>query len=150
MKTVLTIKWIILVLFLAGCSSTGSSKMAADPNASGTIMIDETQVMVMVGGSYGKGSVNVNGQTYPFKIDGLKLGGVGVHKLHITGNVYNLKNVADIEGTYFSAEAALTVVKGAGGFWMKNTRGVSLHLKVSGEGAALGLGMEGVEIKLLN
>lgn len=150
MKTVLTIKWIILVLFLAGCSSTGSSKMDVDPNASGSLMIDETQVMVMVGGSFGTGSLNVEGQSYRFKIDGLKLGGVGVHKLHITGNVYNMNNVADFQGTYFSAEAALTVVKGAGGFWMKNTKGVSLHLKVKSEGAALGLGAEGVKIKLLN
>ncbi len=75
---------------------------------------------------------------------------MAVHKLHITGNVYHLKKVRDFQGIYFSAKASVTLVKGAGGIWMKNSKGVTLYLKVSGEGEALGLGVEGVSINLMN
>jgi hypothetical protein len=139
------------VLFLIGWSSmiTASDTMAANSDASGSLIIDETQVMLLIGGSYGKGVLSVGGKSYPFKIDGMKVGGLGVHKLHITGYVYHLKNIADFEGGYFSAEAAITVIKGKGGFWMKNANGVTIHIKVDGDGAALGLGLEGVTITLL-
>jgi hypothetical protein len=74
----------------------------------------------------------------------VKLGGIGIEDLKFTGNVYNLTKLEDFDGDYFSAEASAALVKGKGGFWMKNDKGVSIHLSGSSEGAALGLGAEGV------
>lgn len=140
-----------LLLLSTGCSSKSdqqASTPANDPAASGTVVIDETQAMLIVGGSYGGGTLNFQGQTHKFKAKGLKLGGVGVHKMHLTGDVYKLNNLADFSGTYFVAEAGITVVKGAGGFWLKNTKGVTLHLKSSNEGLALAVGVEGLHLSM--
>ena len=46
---------------------------------------------------------------------------MGIHKLHLTGNVYDLNDVADFPGVYFAAQA--------GAIWLKNSKGVSLRLK---------------------
>jgi hypothetical protein len=55
---------------------------------------------------------------------------------------------ADFAGTYFVAEAGITVVKGKGGFWFKNDKGVTLHMKASAEGVALSIGVEGFKITM--
>ncbi len=80
----------------------------------------------------------------------MKLGGVGVHKINFTGNVYNLKKIKDFSGAYFSVEAGIILAKGRGGFWMKNGNGVSIHMSGSADGLVLGLGAEGAEMKLEN
>ena len=138
-----------LLIGVAACSTTGSKDTAKshDEMASGTLKIDETQVMFIVGGDMGSGTLNFQGKTHTFKTGGLKLGGIGIHKVHLTGDVYKLNNVADFAGTYFVAEAGITVIKGAGGFWFKNSKGVTLHLKASAEGVALAIGVEGLKIK---
>ena len=139
-----------LLIGVAACSTTGSKDTAKshDEMASGTLKIDETQVMFIVGGDMGSGTLNFQGKTHTFKTGGLKLGGIGIHKVHLTGDVYKLNNVADFAGTYFVAEAGITVIKGAGGFWFKNSKGVTLHLKASAEGVALAIGVEGLKITM--
>jgi len=150
MKYAQTLKWVLLTLFIAGCSSTGTEKMETmDPNADGYVTIDETQVMLILGGSHGTGTLKYKDAEHKFKLNGVKLGGVGYENLKFTGNVYNLTKLEDFDGDYFSAEAAFAVVKGKGGFWMKNSKGVSIHLSGGSEGAALGLGAEGVGISLV-
>ena len=140
-----------LLIGVAACSTSSGSKGTAtshDEMASGTIKIDETQVMFIVGGDLGAGTLNFQGKSYTFKTGGLKIGGIGAHRVHLTGDVYKLDNVADFAGTYFVAEAGITVIKGKGGFWLKNSKGVTLHLKASAEGAALDIGVEGLKITM--
>jgi len=148
MKIAQKITWLLMFLLVTACSSK-FTMMEKDPNASGQVKIDETQVMLIVGGSEGKGLLTMKGQVTAFKVAGLKLGGFGIEKLEMTGNVYNLNKLEDFAGTYFEAEAAATPVKGVGGVWMKNSQGVWMHLKGSSEGLALGLGISGVDITLL-
>lgn len=146
-RFVLFVLSVFLMIGLAACS-TKSPTASHDANASGTIEIDETQVMLIVGGTYGSGSLNFQDQVYPFKIKGLKLGGVGIHKVVLKGDVYKLNNIKDFSGTYFAAEAGLTVIKGKGGFWLKNSNGVTLHLTSTNEGLALAVGVEGLKIEI--
>ena len=134
--------WVMLVMPLILMANA----QAHTPD--GTVVIDETQMMLLLGGSFGGGTVIVGDDSYSFKANGLKLGGVGVHKVHLTGSVYDLDDIKDFAGVYFAAEAGATVVKGIGGFWLKNKRGVTLHLKVSAKGLALALGLEGLKITM--
>ena len=121
--------------------------LAEDSQPSGTIKIDQTQVELILGGDIGKGHLSTGGMKYSFKTGGLKLGGIGVHRDHLVGDVYGSNEAADVAGTYFEAEAGITVAKGKGGMWMKNSKGVSLHLKsASDTGLALSLGVEGFKI----
>jgi hypothetical protein len=140
-----------LLIGVAACSTSSGSKgttASHDETASGTIKIDETQVMFIVGGDLGAGTLQFKGKAYTFKTGGLKIGGIGVHRVHLTGDVYKLDNVDDFAGIYFVAEAGITVIKGKGGFWLENSKGVTLHLKASAEGVALDIGVEGLEIKM--
>jgi hypothetical protein len=148
MKIAQKITWLLMFLLVSACSTT-STTMAVDPNASAQVKINETEVVLMVGGADGKGLLDMKGEVWAFKIAGVKVGGFGIDKIHLTGNVYNLNKVEDFAGTYFEAEAGVTVVKGAGGSWMKNDKGVSIHLSGNTDGLALGIGVEGVEITML-
>ena len=123
--------------------------MAGDKVPSGTVVIDETQVVLLIGGDIGGGTLvmHSNGETRKFKIKGVKLGGAGVEKMHLTGEVYDLAATDKFAGTYFVAEAGAAVVKGVGGLWLKNAHGVVMHLKASAEGLALAVGVEGLEVK---
>jgi hypothetical protein len=122
--------------------------MAGDDKPAGTLVIDETQVMLLVGGDIGGGTLLLGDKSYSFKTGGVKLGGVGVHKVHLVGDVYHLKNVADFPGVYVTAEAGITVIKGVGGMWLRNDHGVVIHLKASADGLALSLGAEGLKISM--
>jgi hypothetical protein len=127
-----------------------NAAMAEEKTPSGTITIDETQVMWIVGGDIGGGTLEFHDQSYEFRIDGLKLGGFGVHKVKLTGEVYDLDDVADFAGVYAAAEAGFTVGDaGKGDFWLKNDKGVKLRLKSpASEGIALDLGVEGLDIRM--
>ena len=43
------------------------------------------------------------------KTGGLRIGGVGIYKVHLVGDVYDLKDVADFSGIYLAAEAGITL-----------------------------------------
>jgi hypothetical protein len=120
---------------------------AEDAQPSGTIVIDQTQVELILGGDLGKGHLSTGGVNYTFKTGGLKLGGVGIHTEHLIGHAYHMTSAADFEGIYFEAEAGITVAKGKGGNWMKNSKGVTIHLRSADDsGVALSVGVEGLKI----
>ena len=123
---------------------------ATDEAPSATVVIDETQVMLLIGGDAGHGTLVPHFTTgaRSFSVKGVKLGGVGIHKMHMTGNVYKLSKVSDFEGVYFVAEAGITLAKGKGGLWLENDQGVVMHLKSGAEGVALSIGVEGLKVKL--
>ena len=136
--------WMIATMMLVA----GNHVLADDQTPSGKIVIDETQVMVLLGGSMGGGTLLLGDDSYSFKTGGLKLGGVGVQKVHITGDVYNLEKVTDFPGTYVQVEAGATIVKGKGGLLLKNKKGVTLHLKSNTEGLALSLSAGDLKISM--
>jgi hypothetical protein len=137
--------WLLLVPILL---SAGIA-LAEDKTPSGTIVIDETQVMWVVGGDIGGGTLNFQGASYKFKTDGLKLGGFGVHKVKLSGDVYDLENADDFAGVYGVAEAGVTLGNASkGDTVMKNDKGVVLHLKSAAQGIALDLGVEGMKVTM--
>ena len=136
--------WVITLLMMVAVSTA----LAEEEKPSATLVIDETQVMALIGGSMGGGTLLLGDDSYSFKTGGLKLGGVGVQSVHVTGDVYHLNKVKDFSGTYIELEAGATLVKGSGGLWMKNGKGVTLHLKSKGEGLALSLSAGGLKITL--
>lgn len=136
--------WILTMLMLMA----GSQVSAEDIKPSGKLVIDETQVMALIGGSMGGGTLLLDDDSHSFKTGGLKLGGVGVQSVHVTGDVYHLKKLKDFAGTYIQLEAGATLSRGGGGLWMKNSKGVTLHMKSKGEGLALSLSAGGLKITL--
>ncbi|MGD8842434.1 MAG: hypothetical protein PVJ83_03075 [Gammaproteobacteria bacterium] len=140
----LFVKSFLLALLLTGVAMAGENN-----KPDGTIVIDETQIMWVVGGDIGGGTLHFQGKSYKFKTDGLKLGGFGIQKVKLTGDVYHLGDISDFPGIYGVAEAGGTWAKlNKGDFVMKNDKGVVLHLKSGAEGFALDLGVEGLKITL--
>jgi len=136
-----------LITMAAVLLLTAGNPLTAADEPDATISIDETQVMALLGGTMGGGTLLLDGESHSFKTGGLSLGAsVGVHKIHITGNVYHLDSLKDFPGTYAEAEASAAVVKGSGGLWLVNKHGVTLHLTSSNKGLALSLAAEGLKI----
>ena len=84
-----------------------SNATAQEPaNHSGTLTVTATSAALGVGWSWGKGSVTLlNGKQYHFKVSGLDVVAVGFKQATAVGNVYNLKNIKDFEGTYVAADS---------------------------------------------
>jgi len=135
--------WLLLVLLSA------SMAVAEEKTPSGTIVIDETQVMWIVGGDIGGGTLQYQGKSYKFRTGGLKLGGFGIHKVKLAGDVYDLESMDDFPGIYGVAEAGVTLGNASkGDVVMKNDKGVIIHLKSGAQGIALDLGVEGMKVTL--
>jgi hypothetical protein len=128
-----------------------ASAMAADAKKpDGTVKLSEGSMALGIGWSWGHGTLHFQGKTHKFKVDGLSVGEVGVTKAQATGNVYNLKNLADFDGVYAAAAAGATAGKGVGVTVVTNDKGVQLSIKSTTKGASLKLAAEGLKIKLEN
>ena len=69
---------------------------AKKPDA--TLKLSEGSVGAGIGWSWGKGVLTYKGKTYPFKVEGLSVGELGITKAEATGNVYDLKKLEDFSG----------------------------------------------------
>ena len=146
---------LFIIALVFGCASSKSSKTAETDAQqkpteapSGTIHLESTQVMAILGGAWGHGTLGYNGKTYKFKASGMGAGGVGIHTISATGNVYYLKDIADFPGKYSDLRAGITVGKGVGGYYVSNDKGVVLELNTHAEGVALSIGVDGLTIQM--
>ena len=93
-----------------------------------TLKLTEGQVGLGIGWSWGKGTQNYKRKKYPFKVDGLSMGNVGITKAEAEGKVYNLKKLSDFGGNYVAATAEATLAVGAGATALQNDKNVVNHL----------------------
>ena len=142
-------KKLVSLMFVSTLLLT-STAFASDPVKSGTVVIDETQVSLILGGDMGGGVVVMGDESRSFKTTGIKLGGIGIHKLHLVGSVYDLKKMEDFAGVYATFQLGATLgYADKNALWLKNTKGVKINLKSSGgEGVALAIGVEGLKITM--
>ena len=125
------------------------AQSAPPPKPSGGINIHQVQVAFIGSGAVGGGTLHFRGRSYPFKLGGLGIGGIGVSTLDATGTVYNLRRLQDFEGVYGQAQVGWAVgEQGKGEMWLQNGNGVYLRLKARCEGLALSLGADGMVVRL--
>ena len=148
---------LFIIAMVIGCASSKSSTTTATGAGqkpteapSATIHLEEWHVMAMLGGDWGHGTLGYNGKTYKFKATGMGAGGVGVQKISATGEVYHLKDIADFPESTVSSGPALMLGKGAGGYYIRNDKGVLIKLKTHDEGVALSVGVEGMTFQLVD
>jgi len=133
-------------LILAG-SALGFSNIAAA--ADGKIELVLYKAGFIVGGSGGSGTLIFQGKEYPLSIGGVSLGAtIGVSKAELVGEVLNLKNVSDIEGTYTAGQASVAVAGGAKVAELKNSKGVVLKVKGKQIGLEFALDLSGMQLSL--
>ncbi len=115
---------------------------------SGTVSIELKGVAAGIGVSWGSGTLYFQGRTYPFKVDGLSVGDVGLARIDATGKVYNLKNVGDFAGNYGAVGAGVAVAAGMSGLTMQNQQGVMIDLTATQSGIKLNIGPQGLTITM--
>jgi hypothetical protein len=131
-----------MIVGLLGLATAGEKK----PDA--TLKLSEGSVAAGIGWSWGNGTLTFKGKRYPFKVEGLSVGDVGVTKASATGKVYNLKKLEDFTGTFTAAAAGATVGGGASATAMKNQNGVEINIVSTTQGVAFKLAAEGVKFTL--
>jgi hypothetical protein len=146
----MNMKWNLKWLLSLACLAVFSMAMAAEPAPSGTVKLTSKSIAVGIGVTWGDGTLTFGGKPYPFSVEGLGLLDLGVSDVTTSGEVFNLKNVADLSGTYTAGEIGVALVKGENDTIMKNEKGVVLRLHGTQKGARLTLGPAGVTIKLKN
>jgi hypothetical protein len=138
---------VFLALALVAGLSIVAPATAQTP--SGTIAFKVFKVGFIVGAGGGSGTLTYQGQRYPLSIGGVGLGAtIGASSADLVGEVYNLNNPADIEGTYSAASASVAIAGGGMTASLKNSRGVVLKVRGKQIGLELSIDVSGLSIKL--
>jgi lipid-binding SYLF domain-containing protein len=127
----------------------GSTTALAQPKPDATIEFDIFKAGFIVGGSGGSGKLVFKGKTHPLNIGGVSLGAtIGITKAELVGEVYNLKDPADITGTYTAAQAGYAVAGGDKVADLRNSKGVQIKARGKQVGLALEADLSGLQIEL--
>jgi hypothetical protein len=138
-----------LLLAAAGCSSLEKPGPQSVTGMSpvGTVSMSE---VIAVGAAGGKGTLNFQGRSYPFRLAGGVTGGAGASKTQASGDVYNLKTISDFAGLYTQSSGGAGLDRAStSDLWLRNRAGVVLHLSGTQTGATLSLGREEILIEML-
>jgi hypothetical protein len=138
-------QWAVVVISVVSLGFAGVS-IAKDDTPSGTVHISEKEVGFLLTGDWGHGTLTFDGEKHMFHMGGAKIGGIGIADMKVDGTVYYLNKLSDFEGTYFKADAGLTLALGKAGSWLKNDNGVVIHLGANSKGLAVEIGVEGLKI----
>lgn len=93
-----------------------------------------------VGYSWGEGRFIFQDKTYPIKVSGLSIITAGVSSTNIVGDVYNLKDPADIAGRYTIYKVGAAAGVGMGRATAKNDNGVLIEIVAESKGVKFDLG----------
>jgi hypothetical protein len=139
-------KLLALDLALAMVMTAGVAMAQTQAQApSGTISIKLNSASALMGASWGQAVLTFQGRTHLFRVRGLKVGSVGIRRISLRGDVYNLNNINDLSGTYQKADpAGLTFIVGQRGLVIRNDRGVTINLVARQKGLNLDLVQEGL------
>ena len=117
---------LLITLFFIGSAAAGTEK---EMTPSGTIHFEEWQVMAILGGDWGHGTLGYNGKVYKFKITGMGAGGLGAQKISATGDVYNLKDISDFPGGYSELRGGIAAERASVVCMSATIKASSLSLK---------------------
>jgi hypothetical protein len=137
-------KWLVALCAVAVVGIA----IAAEPPPSGTVTISSKAVALGVGVSWGDGTLKFGGKDYKFSVDGLSVADLGIASVTTSGEVFNLKNVADFSGNYVAGEAGIAIAGGPADQILKNQNGVVLRLHGTQQGARLTLAAQGVKLTI--
>ena len=140
-------KKLLAVALVLALVLTAGAALAAD-KPSGTISIELNSASALVGASWGQAVLTFEGKTHLFRVRGLKVMAVGISKLSVGGDVYNLKNLADMTGTFQKADpAGITFIVGERGLVVQNQKGVTVNFKGLRKGVQVDLVREGLNVE---
>jgi hypothetical protein len=120
--------------------------VAAAPPA--WVELETTTIAAGIGFSWGGGTLAYEGRDYEFELKGMSLVDLGASTSISVGDVHNLENLADFEGSYVAVQAAGAAGSGASAITMRNENGVVISLHSELKGVQLALATHGLKINL--
>src|ERR1700683_4627295 len=88
---------------------TSGAPMAANAEPDGTVVFSGGSVAAGIGYTWGHGSLTYQGKTHSFDVAGLSVIDAAVSDISASGVVYNLKNLADLNGNSVADSAGRTL-----------------------------------------
>jgi hypothetical protein len=136
---------------LAACG--GSDPVISSPVAGltpdGMVEMHQVQAAYIGSASGGSGTLQYRGRTYPFRVSGVGVGGIGFSTIEAEGEVYRLPELGLFPGTYAQGRYGFALGRSSGGdMWLQNEAGVIMRLKARREGLMLSLGGDAVHISM--
>ena len=138
----------LCVAVIATILALSSPVLAEDEKPVATLELTQTSVALVLGYTWGGGTLTFQGKTYPVEITGLSFLAIGIVQAKASGEIYNLKAAEDFPGTYMAGSIEGTAVAGAGATTMRNQNGVVVHLFTTTEGLNLKLSPEGLRLNV--
>jgi hypothetical protein len=139
----------ICAVALAFAAVAWSGQPTYSQGRSGEIYIDLVSGGFIIGGAGGSGVLVYRGRRYPLSIGGVGVGAtIGLAGSRLSGRVYNLRRVTDIEGTYRATGVGYAIVAGRRVARLVNARGVVLHLRGRQVGLEASADVSGMRISL--
>lgn len=125
------------------------SPAVAQGKPDGTVEITIWRAGFIIGGSGGSGTLEFRNNGYHLAVGGVSIGAtIGVARAEFVGEVYNLKQASDIEGTYTAVGASGALAGGAGVAELQNSRGVRLRLSGRQIGLMVSIDLSGMQIAI--
>ena len=112
----------LTLILLTACSTNSTTHTSAAPDADGTLVVREKNVLRIATGGAGEGTLTFRGWEYPFEIQNMILDGIGPGEIQLEGDVFNLNDTREVQPG-----------DGAQGFWFENENGVRVHLRSEGQ-----------------
>ena len=121
---------------------------AADAKPDATLQLTQDSVALVIGYTWGSGTLAFQGKSYSVEVDGLSALALGIARARVSGEVFHLKKLEDFNGTYMAGSIEATVGAGAGATTMQNQNGVVIQLFTTTEGINVKLSPEGVRLNV--
>ena len=116
---------------------------------SATIQLHIVKGSYIVGGMGGHGTLFYRGRSYPISVGGVSIGlSIGGAAADLTGEVYNLHSLHDIQGVYGAMTSSWAVAHGEKGSTIHNARGVVIDLSGGKVGLEFSLDVSGLVLHL--
>ena len=138
----------LCVVVVATILTLSSGVFAEDAKPDATLELTQTSVALVIGYTWGSGTLTFDGKGYAVEVDGLSFLAIGVAEAKASAEVFNLKSLADFSGTYVAGSIEGTAVTGAGATTMRNQNGVVIQLFTTTQGLNLKLAPEGIRFNL--
>ena len=138
----------LCVVVVATILTLSSGVFAEDAKPDATLELTQTSVALVIGYTWGSGTLTFDGKGYAVEVDGLSFLAIGVAEAKASAEVFNLKSLADFSGTYVAGSIEGTAVTGAGATTMRNQNGVVIQLFTTTQGLNLKLAPEGVRLSI--
>jgi hypothetical protein len=141
--------------FLSSAVTMAEADTSPTPVADGSIpsayvWLSGGSFALGIGYAWGHGTLyySKDQKQYHFNLSGVSVADVGGASITAEGEVYNLSRPEDLNGTYSTVTAGVTVVAGGSVAYLKNDKGVVIKLHSQTAGLRFNLSADGLRIDL--